>query len=105
MAGLENGWEQWEWDETLFAGAARYYLRGRLPYADGLAGALADALGLDGRGRLLDVGCGPGVVTLRLAHLFDEVVGLDPDEDMLVEGRRRAVELNVDNAILGVHAG
>ncbi len=99
MAGLENGWDQWEWDETLFAGAAQHYLRGRLPYADGLAGALADALGLDGRGRLLDVGCGPGVVTLRLAHLFDEVVGLDPDEDMLVEGRRRAVELDVDNAI------
>lgn len=99
MAGIEDGWEQWEWDETLFAGAAQYYRRGRLPYAEGLADVLADTLVLDGRGRLLDVGCGPGVVTLRLAHLFDQVVGLDPDPEMLVEGRRHAAELGVVNAV------
>ena len=40
---------------------------------------LRDALGLDGRGRLLDAGCGPGRATLLLSHLFAEVVGLDPD--------------------------
>lgn len=99
MAGVENGWQQWEWDETLFAGAAQHYRRGRLPYAEGLADALADTLGLDGRGRLLDVGCGPGVITLRLSHLFDEVVGLDPDPEMLIEGHRHAAELGVANAV------
>src|SRR5436190_15932590 len=71
-----GGWQDWEWDETLFAGAAPYYMQGRLPYAEGLGDALRTSLALDGRGRLLDVGCGPGVVTVRLAHLFDEVVGL-----------------------------
>ncbi len=99
MAGVKNGWEQWEWDETLFAGTAQHYRRGRMPYAERLADVLADALGLDGRGRLLDVGCGPGVITLRVAHLFDQVVGLDPDADMLVEGSRHAAELKVDNAV------
>ncbi|TDC59173.1 class I SAM-dependent methyltransferase, partial [Streptomyces hainanensis] len=73
----------WEWDETLFAGTAAYYRRGRLPYAPGLAEALADALRLDRRGRLLDVGCGPGVVALTLAGLFAEVVGVDPDGGMI----------------------
>lgn len=88
----------WQWDETLFQGSARYYERGRLPYPPGLAGAVAAALALDGRGRLLDVGCGPGTVALRLAHLFDEVVGLDADVEMLAEAERRAAELGITNA-------
>jgi ubiquinone/menaquinone biosynthesis C-methylase UbiE len=40
--------------------------------------------------RLLDVGCGPGVLAVRLAGLFEAVVGLDPDADMLTEARRVA---------------
>lgn len=87
----------WEWDETLYRGSAPYYVRGRLPYAPGLAEALARALALDGRGRLLDVGCGPGVLTLTLAHLFQEAVGVDPDGDMLAEGARRAVAAGIGN--------
>ncbi|WP_063856504.1 hypothetical protein [Kitasatospora griseola] len=66
----------WEWDETLFAGAAEHCARGRLPYAPGLAQALARALQLDGAGRLLDLGCGPGTLALGLAGLFGEVVGV-----------------------------
>jgi SAM-dependent methyltransferase len=94
----DHGWESWQWDETLFAGAAPYYVQGRLPYAEGLAHVLAESLQLDGRGRLLDVGCGPGVVALRLAHLFEEVVGLDPDADMLAEAARLASRQGVGNA-------
>lgn len=89
MAG-SGGWEQWEWDESLFAGAAGHYEQGRLPYAPGLADALKRDLGLDGRGRLLDVGCGPGTVARRLAPLFEAVVGLDPDPGMLAEAARLA---------------
>jgi len=91
-------WRDWEWDETLFAGAARYYTQGRLPYAEGLADALQTELALDGRGRLLDVGCGPGVVALRMAHLFEEVVGVDPDPEMLLEAERLAARAGIRNA-------
>ncbi|NEA56130.1 methyltransferase domain-containing protein [Streptomyces sp. SID13666] len=80
----------WEWDDTLFLGTATYYGRGRLPYAPGLADLLATAVQLDGRGRLLDVGCGPGTLALSLAHLFGEIVGLDPDGGMLAEAERGA---------------
>jgi SAM-dependent methyltransferase len=97
MASGEGGWEQWQWDETLFAGAAQYYQRGRTPYAESLVDVMADALRLDGRGRLLDMGCGPGVIALQMAHLFDGVVGLDPDADMLAEGAIRAEILNITN--------
>jgi SAM-dependent methyltransferase len=89
--------EGWEWDETLYLGSAPYYARGRLPYAPALADELARVLALDGRGRLIDVGCGPGIVTLLLAHFFDEAVGVDPDPGMLSEAAHRAVGAGVEN--------
>lgn len=96
-----GGWampEGWEWDETLYRGSAPYYVRGRPPYAPDLPGALAAHLALDGHGRLLDVGCGPGVLALALAPFVDEAVGLDPDPEMLAEAAHRAAAAGVTNA-------
>ena len=98
MSAAAGGWETWNWDESLFAGAAGYYEQGRLPYAPGLADAIARTLALDGHGRLLDVGCGPGTVALRLAPLFEAVVGLDPDPEMLGQASLSAVRMGVGNA-------
>jgi SAM-dependent methyltransferase len=91
------GWEEWTWDASLFEGSASYYRRGRVPYAEGLADSLAIALDLNGQGRLLDVGCGPGVIALRLAHLFEDAVGVDPDAGMLEEARTASREGRVTN--------
>ena len=85
----------WSWDETLYAGSARHYWRGRFPYPQELADALRDELDLDGSGRLLDVGCGPGQLTLLLAPLFARAVGIDADADMVAEARRRGEELGL----------
>ncbi len=87
----------WEWDETLFLGSAPFYERGRLPYAPGLADAFRAALDLDGSGRLIDVGCGPGIITLTLAPLFATVIGVDPDAGMVAEGARRADAAGIAN--------
>src|SRR6185437_7014130 len=73
------------YDPTIYEGAAAHYRRGRPAYSPQLEAVLAEELGLDGRGRLLDVGCGPGILTLRLAGMFEEAVGLDPDPAMLEE--------------------
>lgn len=97
MHAASGGWETWSWDESLFAGAAGYYGRGRLPYAPGLADVFARSLALDGRGRLLDVGCGPGTVTLRLAPLFEAATGLDPDPEMLAYASRAAAGQGTGN--------
>jgi SAM-dependent methyltransferase len=91
-------WFEWEWDETLFAGAAPHYRSGRLPYAAGLAASFAKSLGLDGRGVLLDIGCGPGTLTLELAQYFGEVIGLDPDAGMIREARELTSRQGVGNA-------
>lgn len=66
--------------------AARYY-HARPPYSADLRPVLAAKLGWNASGRLLDVGCGPGVVALELAPSFAQVVGLDPEERMLEEAR------------------
>jgi SAM-dependent methyltransferase len=79
-------------NEALYTGAARYYAAGRLPYPAELPEVLRAGLGLDGRGRLLDVGCGPGTLTRELAPLFAGAVGVDADPDMIAEARRSPVD-------------
>ena len=78
------------YDDTLYAGSAEYYARGRMAYPRALADALRDELGLDGAGRLLDVGCGPGPLTHLLAPLFAEAIGVDADADMVRIAEREA---------------
>jgi len=83
------------YDPMIYLGSAAHYRHGRPPYSPQLESFLARELGLDGTGRLLDAGCGPGILTVRLAPMFAEAVGLDPDADMLMEARRAAEELAV----------
>ncbi len=85
------------YDPTIYLGSAAYYRYGRPAYSPELEAVLTQETGLDGNGRLLDAGCGPGVLTVRLAHLFAQAVGLDPDAGMLAEGRRAAGEKTVMN--------
>lgn len=87
----------WRWDETLYRGSAPFYARCRPPYAPDLADKLAEIVPLDGSGRLLDVGCGPGIVALTLAGYVAEAVGLDPDAAMLAEADRRANTAGIAN--------
>src|SRR5262245_54694545 len=80
------------YDPTIYLGSAAHYRCGRPAYSRELEAILTQEIGLDGNGRLLDAGCGPGVLTVRLAHLFGQAVGLDPDADMIAEGCRAAEE-------------
>jgi trans-aconitate methyltransferase len=84
----------WAWDPTLYAGSARFYAAGRVAYPAELVDVLVDALALDGSGRLLDIGCGPGSLTLLLASHFAEAISVDADADLLAEAARLAEEQN-----------
>jgi SAM-dependent methyltransferase len=85
------------YDPTIYQGSAAYYAPGRPPYSRALVPTLAAELSLDGSGRLLDVGCGPGVLAIALAGYFAEVIALDPDAEMLAEGARRASDAGITN--------
>jgi SAM-dependent methyltransferase len=85
------------YDPTIYLGCAAHYRTGRPPYSAQLERFFAEELELDATARLLDVGSGPGILTVRLAPLFAEAVGLDPDADMLAEGRRVAHERGLSN--------
>ena len=76
------------YDPTIYHGSAAHYLRGRPRYSAELAPTLRREHGLDGHGRLLDAGCGPGVLAVELAGLFDEVVGSTPTRPCRPRGGR-----------------
>jgi SAM-dependent methyltransferase len=85
---LRTGGEQIVADATVFQPhrfrtAARHYLAGRPPYAPRLIRRVAELTGLGSRDRLLDLGCGPGVLAGAFAPLVGEVVAIDPEPEML----------------------
>ncbi len=87
----------WTWDPTLYAGSAAHYAVGRVPYPPQVVTALVGALGLDGTGTLLDVGCGPGSLTLPMAPHVARAIGVDADADMLAEAEDLARRWGVAN--------
>jgi SAM-dependent methyltransferase len=70
-------------DLGLFTGTASYYARFRPRYPPELLRLLVEHAGLDGRGRLLDLGSGPGFLAVPLARHVAEVVAVDPEPEML----------------------
>jgi ubiquinone/menaquinone biosynthesis C-methylase UbiE len=55
------------------------------------------ALGKAARGRLIDVACGPGVVTAALAPAAASVVAFDATEQMLEKARARCAKAGLSN--------
>ena len=61
------------------------------------ASRLRAALGPAGEGRLLDIACGPGVVTAALAAGAACVIGVDATEAMLARARARCAKASLSN--------
>jgi SAM-dependent methyltransferase len=73
-----------------FVGTAKFYSQYRPPYPKALLSDLLVRAQTPPNGRLLDLGCGPGRVSIPLAPYFAEVWAVDPESEMLEEGQRRA---------------
>jgi ubiquinone/menaquinone biosynthesis C-methylase UbiE len=66
-----------------FKNNAAHYLSGRPAYSPRLIRRVAEACKLDGTQRLLDLGCGPGQLSLAFSSWVDTGVALDPEPEML----------------------
>ena len=95
-AGLEPG-------QRPFRGAAWFYSEYRYRPSEEFARLLAAHLGWSQDDRLLDLGAGPAHLSMLLAPYVKEVVAMEPEEDMLDEGRARAAAAGIDalSSVLG----
>ncbi|SDL95905.1 class I SAM-dependent methyltransferase [Sediminibacillus halophilus] len=73
--------------ENLFKGTATYYAKYRPMYPSTLVRYLVQRFSLNGEQRLLDIGCGTGQLTTRFSDWCSRIVGLDTDEDMILEAK------------------
>jgi ubiquinone/menaquinone biosynthesis C-methylase UbiE len=90
-------------DASPFAGTARYYDCFRAPYAQAALDLVVETFAPGPGARALDLGCGPGSIAIPLSRDIGEVVAVDPDAEMIAEGRRLAVSRGREN-IRWLHA-
>ena len=82
-----------------FRSTADYYGRYRVPYPPALIASVAQRVGLRPGDRVLDLGCGPGILALAFARLGMAVTAMDPEPEMLTAARAAAGEAGLDIAI------
>ncbi|WP_051319858.1 MULTISPECIES: class I SAM-dependent methyltransferase [Planktothrix] len=83
----------------LYQGAAEYYARHRTKYPSSLFEKLDQLFKLNGRGRLLDLGCGPGIIAIPMSDRFEEVVAIDPDPEMVKVCQQEAQSCGIHNIL------
>lgn len=87
----------------VFAGVVADYVRYRLPYPQAMLDHLLAGAGIGPRGgRLLDLGCGAGRLTLALAPRFAAVEAVDLEPAMVAAGREEAGRLGIGNVAWSV---
>jgi SAM-dependent methyltransferase len=90
-------WEGLKPGERPFREVASLYAQYRYRPSEAFVRLLATHLGWSEEDRVLDLGAGPAHVSLLYAPFVGEVVVMDPEPDMIEEGRRRAAATGVDN--------
>ena len=75
---------QQTWDASLYAGNGRFVAQ--------LAGALVDLLQPQADERILDLGCGDGFLTQRIAESGATLVGVDSSPQMIAAALERGVD-------------
>jgi SAM-dependent methyltransferase len=81
-----------------FHNAARHYLQGRPHYSPALIQRVVKLCSVGLTSRVLDLGCGPGPLALAFAPLVGEVIGIDPEPEMLRVAREEAARAGVSVA-------
>ena len=75
---------------AFFSGKAGYYARYRRGYPAGVFDAIIAGFDLTPSSEILDLGCGTGNVAIPLAERGFLIHAVDPEPEMLAEGRKRS---------------
>lgn len=89
------------YDPRRFRNAAAHYAAGRPPYAPALIRRVAGICKLGMEDRVLDLGCGPGMLAIAFAPYVAEAIGVDPEPAMLRQAGDRASGLTNVRFVLG----
>ena len=86
-------------DQELFKGTAWYYARFRRGYPQSFYKHIIKIFKLNKESRALDLGTGTGQIAIPLAQIVKKVVAIDPNEEMLCEGKSLALKKRISNII------
>jgi len=75
--------------------AEKYDKVSKYQYINGLA--LVEQLNISARHKVLDVGCGTGRLTLKLAGNVDHIIGIDPSPQRIEVARRKLTKMDLRN--------
>jgi len=93
-----SGGDHGRWDKNdIFSNTAWFYARYRPDYPDEVFEVLRKYFNLSKSQKVLDLGCGTGQIALTIAPLVDEILAVDPQEEMLQEGRSLSKEKGIRN--------
>ena len=84
------------YDPNRFTSAIPHYINGRPPYAERLIAWLARDTELGASSRVLDLGCGPGSLTLPLSRYCGTTIGMDADPAMIAAATQAAKVAGLD---------
>jgi len=83
--------------KNIFSGTAWYYARYRPGYPDEVFGLLREKFALNQGSRVLDLGCGTGQIAIPMSSSVQEVIAVDPQEEMLQEAQSQAATKGANN--------
>ncbi len=83
-----------------FASTVEFYGRYREPYPPQFFEKVASRLLFSGNERLVDIGCGPGILALGFAPYVGSCTGIDPEPGMIAAATQAALDAGVDLTLL-----
>jgi ubiquinone/menaquinone biosynthesis C-methylase UbiE len=83
--------------DNVFSGTAWYYARFRPDYPEEVINLLLTKFGLSKDSRILDLGCGTGQISIPIAPYVSEIIAIDPQQDMINEGKSIASTSGITN--------
>ena len=86
------------------ASTVPYYERCREPYPEAFFAKVAGRLGLAGKEKLIDVGCGPGTLAISFAPFVASAIGVDPESAMIAFARSAARQAEVELKLIEARA-